>query len=82
MDVVKKSQIIEVKKSASSLKVDQIRLVDPTNPQFFNFDNREVIIYIEESIEGITNPQTLRVYPKNKAPDMVRQNYLWSAKKN
>ncbi|MGL4393730.1 MAG: hypothetical protein ACRCS8_00675, partial [Brevinema sp.] len=60
LDVVTKSQIIEVKKSASSLKIDQIdRLIDQTNPQFFNFENKEVIIYIEESIEGITNPKTL-----------------------
>ena len=60
LDVVTNSQIIEVKKSAAALKIDQIdRLVDATNPQFFNFDNKEVIIYIEESIEGITNPHTL-----------------------
>ena len=53
--------IIEIKKSASSLKSDQIdRLINPNNPQFFNYDKKEVIVYIDEPIQGITNPETLK----------------------
>ena len=48
-------------KSDSSLKSEQIeRLINHNNPQFFNYDKKEVIVYIDEPIQGITNPETLK----------------------
>lgn len=59
LDAVTSKQIIEVKKSASAIKTDQIdRLIDPNHPQFFNYEGKEVIVYIDEAITT-TNPQTL-----------------------
>ncbi|MCK6077086.1 WXG100 family type VII secretion target [Paenibacillus silvae] len=59
LDAVTSKQIIEVKKSASAIKTDQIdRLIDPKHPQFFNYEGKEVIVYIDEAITT-TNPQTL-----------------------
>ena len=61
IDIQTEHMIIEIKKSASSLKSDQIdRLINPNNPQFFNYDKKEVIVYIDEPIQGITNPETLK----------------------
>lgn len=58
--MVTKSQIIEVKKLAASLKIEQIdRITDSTNPQFFNFEDKELIIYIDDFIEEIINPKIL-----------------------
>ncbi|WP_339314131.1 hypothetical protein [Paenibacillus sp. FSL M7-0896] len=48
-----------MKKSASAIKIDQIdRLIDPNHPQFFNYEGKKVIVYIDEAITT-TNPETL-----------------------
>ncbi|WP_153977068.1 hypothetical protein [Paenibacillus xylanilyticus] len=52
LDVVTNSQIIEVKKSAGAVKTDQIdRLVDTNNKEFFNYDKKEVVLYIDAPLE-------------------------------
>ncbi|MHC5218566.1 hypothetical protein ACYSNR_18160 [Enterococcus sp. LJL128] len=60
LDIVTPKHIIEVKKSASSIKTDQIdRLIDYNNPQFFNFESKKILVYFDEPIQNITNPKTL-----------------------
>lgn len=51
IDVATSTQIIEVKKSASVLKIEQIeKYVNSGHEKFFNFEGKEVIIYIDEPI--------------------------------
>ncbi|MFS0870895.1 WXG100 family type VII secretion target [Paenibacillus xylanilyticus] len=53
LDVVTNSQIIEVKKSAGAVKIDQIdRLVDKNNKEFFNYNKKEVVLYIDAPLEN------------------------------
>ncbi|WP_337034288.1 WXG100 family type VII secretion target [Paenibacillus illinoisensis] len=53
LDVVTNSQIIEVKKSAGAVKTDQIdRLVDTNNKEFFNYNKKEVVLYIDSPLEN------------------------------
>ncbi|WP_405155357.1 WXG100 family type VII secretion target [Paenibacillus sp. FSL K6-0108] len=49
IDVLTDSHIIEVKKSLSALDEKQLdKLTNPINDKYFNFDNKEVIFYIED----------------------------------
>ncbi|MFE6074946.1 WXG100 family type VII secretion target [Paenibacillus sp. NPDC057886] len=49
IDVLTDSHIIEVKKSLSALDEKQLdKLTNPSNDKYFNFDNKEVIFYIED----------------------------------
>ncbi|MGF9697324.1 WXG100 family type VII secretion target [Paenibacillus sp. MABNR03] len=58
IDVMTHNQIIEVKKSISSVKMDQIdKYVNPNNSQFFNYEGRRVVLYIDESFDT-ANKQT------------------------
>lgn len=58
IDVMTNNQIIEVKKSISSVKMDQIdKYVNPNNSQFFNYEGRRIVLYIDESFD-IANKQT------------------------
>ena len=53
LDVVTNSQIIEVKKSAGAVKIDQIdRLVDINHKEFFNHNKKEVVLYIDAPLEN------------------------------
>lgn len=50
---VTNSQIIEVNKSAGAVKTDQIdRLVDTNNKEFFNYNKKEVVLYIDAPLEN------------------------------
>lgn len=61
IDVMTHNQIIEVKKSMSAVKMDQIdKYINPSNSQFFNFEGREIVLYIDEIID-ISNPQTAKM---------------------
>ena len=52
LDIVTDLQIIEIKKSTSAIKDEQInRLIDPNHEQFFNYEGKEVILYIDELID-------------------------------
>ena len=52
IDIATTYQLIEVKNSISSVKIDQLpKYVGNSNPKFFNFDGKEVILYIEEPID-------------------------------
>ncbi|NUU78031.1 WXG100 family type VII secretion target [Paenibacillus xylanilyticus] len=52
LDVVTNKQIIEVKKSTSALDIEQIdKYINPDNPKFFNYDMKEVIVYIDKPID-------------------------------
>ncbi|PRA02807.1 MULTISPECIES: WXG100 family type VII secretion target [unclassified Paenibacillus] len=49
IDILTESHIIEVKKSLSALDEKQLdKLINPSNKNYFNYDNREVIYYIED----------------------------------
>ncbi|UII33940.1 hypothetical protein LVD17_08945 [Fulvivirga ulvae] len=49
LDVVTDKVIIEVKKSAGSLKSDQfIKFIDPAHPNYLNANNLDVVLYIDE----------------------------------
>ncbi|OKP79590.1 hypothetical protein A3844_28135 [Paenibacillus helianthi] len=61
IDVMTHNQIIEIKKSMSAVKMDQIdKYVNPSNSQFFNFEGKEIVLYIDEIID-ISNPQTAKM---------------------
>ncbi|WP_145415197.1 WXG100 family type VII secretion target [Paenibacillus xylanexedens] len=50
IDVLTDSHLIEVKKSLSAVSKKQFnKLTDPMDEKFFNFNNREVIYYIEDT---------------------------------
>nr|WP_154984628.1 WXG100 family type VII secretion target [Paenibacillus xylanexedens] len=49
IDILTDSHIIEVKKSLSALDEKQLdKLINPSNKNYFNYNNREVIYYIED----------------------------------
>ncbi|MEN1990856.1 hypothetical protein RSX24_032170, partial [Paenibacillus sp. ES5-4] len=61
IDVMTHNQIIEVKKSMSAVKMDQIdKYVNPSHPQFFNYEGREIILYVHEPIDA-SNVQTIKM---------------------
>ncbi|MCM1500693.1 MAG: hypothetical protein NC124_19700 [Clostridium sp.] len=52
IDIATQYQLIEVKSSISSVKMNQLyKYVDSSWSEFFNFNGREVILYIEEPID-------------------------------
>lgn len=73
LDVVTNSQIIEVKKSAGAVKTDQIdRLVDTNNKEFFNYKKKEVILYIDASLENTGRIASEKIeYIKSKGVKVV-----------
>ena len=49
IDVLTDSYIIEVKKSLGAIKKDQFdKFINPNHPDYFNFDGRDIIYYIED----------------------------------
>ena len=59
IDCATTNELIEVKKSISSVKVEQFdKYVDSTNPNYLNVDNKKVILFVEEYID-MTNPSNL-----------------------
>lgn len=61
IDVMTQNQIIEIKKSMSAVKMDQIdKYVNPSNSQFFNYEGRESVLYVDEIIDT-SNPQTIKM---------------------
>lgn len=60
IDILTEKQIIEVKKSWSAVDLRQIdKYVNSSNPYFFNFERREVVLYIDESID-LLNPKIVK----------------------
>ena len=52
IDVATSDKLIEVKASISSVKPEQIKkYVDSCNEKFFNFEGKNVIIYIDNPID-------------------------------
>ena len=52
IDCATVNELIEVKKSISSVKVDQLdKYVNVKNANYFNVDNKTVILYIDEAID-------------------------------
>lgn len=52
IDVATREQLIEVKHSISSVKVEQLeKYINPYCDKFFNFGNKEVVLYIDEAID-------------------------------
>ncbi|WP_017813076.1 contractile injection system protein, VgrG/Pvc8 family [Paenibacillus shenyangensis] len=67
-DVLTKDEIIEVKASAGALKVDQIEKYTKTNHKdFFNPENKRVIVYIEEPLVNLAPEQSQKL---NKIKNM------------
>ncbi|GFN31044.1 hypothetical protein [Paenibacillus xylaniclasticus] len=61
IDIATPNQFIEVKKSTSVLKKDQIiKYTDSNDPNYFNYQNKEVIIYIDEPI-NMSNPRVVEL---------------------
>ncbi|MCT1398470.1 hypothetical protein M4D81_05560 [Paenibacillus sp. p3-SID867] len=61
IDVMTHKQIIEIKKSMSAVKMDQIdKYVNPSNSQFSNYEGREIVLYIDETI-GSSSTQTVKM---------------------
>lgn len=61
IDVMTNNQIIEVKKSISAVKLDQIdKYVNRSNPQLFNYEGREIVLYVDEIIDT-SNPQVTKM---------------------
>ncbi|WP_338552118.1 WXG100 family type VII secretion target [Paenibacillus sp. KS-LC4] len=75
-DVLTKDEIIEVKASASALKVDQIEKYIKTNHKdFLNPENRKVIVYIEEPLVNLA-PEQLQKLNKIKSMGAIVVNSL------
>ena len=52
IDVSTSEQLIEVKHSISSVKVEQMdKYINPYCDKFFNFGNKEVVLYVDEAID-------------------------------
>ncbi|MGZ7440989.1 hypothetical protein ACLD72_005335 [Paenibacillus sp. TH7-28] len=52
IDILTNNQIIEVKKSMSAFKMDQIdKYINPNHPNFFNYEQREIVVYVNEIID-------------------------------
>lgn len=67
------SQIIEVKKSAGAVKTDQIdRLVDTNNKEFYNYNKKEVVLYIDAPLENAGRIASEKIdYIRNKGVKVV-----------
>lgn len=53
IDIATKNKIIEVKKSISDVGIKQLgKYIDRTNTKYFNFENKDVILYVDELIEA------------------------------
>lgn len=53
IDIATKNKIIEVKKSISDVGINQLgKYIDRTNTKYFNFENKDVILYVDELIEA------------------------------
>ena len=62
-DILTDSHIIEVKKSLSALGEKQFdKLTNPLNEKYFNYDNREVIYFIEDvTVKNKTQADLLKM---------------------
>lgn len=53
IDIATKNKIIEVKKSISDVGINQLgKYIDRTDSKYFNFENKDVILYVDELIEA------------------------------
>lgn len=53
IDIATKNKIIEVKKSISDVGIKQLeKYIDRTDSKYFNFENKDVILYVDELIEA------------------------------
>ncbi|ACZ07297.1 Uncharacterised protein [Sebaldella termitidis] len=58
IDIETKTQIIEIKKSASSIELEQIeKYINPLDNNFINYSGKEVIIYIDKPLAGSKIPR-------------------------
>ena len=65
IDVLTDKYIIEVKKSFGAVGKNQLdKLINPNHPNYFNFDGKDIIYYIEDAT-------TDKIY-KQKAYDMLK----------
>lgn len=61
IDILTNTQIIEVKKSMSSFKMEQIdKYINPNHPNFFNYDQREIVLFVNEAIDT-SDPHIARI---------------------
>lgn len=59
IDIATKNKIIEVKKSISDIKIDQLeKYTDNTNAKYFNAENKDIILYIDTPLD-INNESTI-----------------------
>ncbi|WP_152392593.1 hypothetical protein [Paenibacillus guangzhouensis] len=76
IDVMTQNQIIEIKKSMSAVKMDQIdKYVNPSNSQFFNYEGREIVLYVDEIIDTL-NPQTTKMIQELNSKGVTVVNSL------
>ena len=76
LDIETKTQIIEVKKSISAIKDEQIdRLINGKDKGFFNYEAKEVILYIDEPIP-YTKPSVNNSINKIKDKGIIVVNSL------
>ncbi|WP_366290622.1 hypothetical protein [Paenibacillus sp. AN1007] len=76
IDVLTNRQIIEVKKSFSALDMKQIdKYTNPQNPLFFNYEGKEVIVYIDEALD-MSNSNVINTIQELKGKDVTVVNSL------
>ncbi|MCK6077947.1 WXG100 family type VII secretion target [Paenibacillus silvae] len=76
IDVLTNREIIEVKKSFSALDMKQIdKYTNPQNPLFFNYEGKEVIVYIDEALD-MSNSNVISTIQELKAKDVTVVNSL------
>ncbi|MGG3504891.1 hypothetical protein ABES58_05335 [Paenibacillus lautus] len=73
VDIATNTQIIEVKKSVGAVKIDQIdRLTNPNNIDFFNYESKEVILYIDEPLKTLNKFDLEKIeYAKSQGVTIV-----------
>jgi len=62
VDILTDLYIIEVKKSIGAVDTKQLdKLTNPANPDYFNFDGKNIVYYIEDTtIKNPFNEKTLQ----------------------
>ncbi|KGP84614.1 hypothetical protein P364_0104165 [Paenibacillus sp. MAEPY2] len=72
IDVLTDSHLIEVKKSLSAVSKKQFdKLTDPLNEKYFNYDNKEIIYYIEDITVNNRTQENLVKMIQNKGIKII-----------
>lgn len=62
IDIATKNKIIEVKKSIGDVKIRQLeKYIDNNSSDYFNFENKGILLYIDEPIEVINKNINLKL---------------------